>query len=135
MGADDSGRDAPTLIRRLTKTHTATRLFGLVARDARTAVVLRRGPSKHVRMLLWDLATDEITPGQWLAGRVYDPRCGVSPDGQLVVYFAGKFGTKLRTFTAVSRPPYFTALALWPEGSTWGGGGFFEENRKLILEL
>jgi hypothetical protein len=129
----DSGRNAPTLIRRLTKTEPATRLFGLVARDARIAVVFRRGPSKQVRMLLWDLATDEITAGQWLAGRIYDTRCGISPDGKLLVYFAGKFKTKLGTFTAVSRPPFFTALALWPDGSTYGGGGFFEENRKLIL--
>jgi len=131
--ADDSGRNRPTLIRRLTRTDSATRLFGLVARDARIAVIFRRGPSKQVRMLLWDLVTDAVTPGQWLSGRIYDERCGISPDGRLVVYFAGKFKTKLATFTAVSRPPYFTALALWPEGSTYGGGGFFEHNRKLIL--
>jgi hypothetical protein len=84
-------------------------------------------------MLLWDLKTDRVTGGQWLAGRVYEEKCGLSPDGKLLVYFAGKFNTKLGTFTAVSRPPYFTALALWPDGSTWGGGGFFEGNRKLIL--
>lgn len=84
-------------------------------------------------MLRWDLATDEVTPGQWLSGRIYDERCGISPDGRLVVYFAGKFKTRIATFTAVSRPPYFTALALWPDGSTWGGGGFFEGNRRLIL--
>ena len=35
------------------------------------------------------------------------------------------------TFTAVSRPPYLTALAMWPEGSTWGGGGRFIDNRTL----
>ncbi len=114
-------------------TEASTRIFALVARAARTAVVLRRGPTKQVRMLLWNLATDEITPGQWLSGRIYEERCGISPDGALVVYFAGKFKTKLGTFTAVSRPPFFTALALWPEGSTWGGGGFFESDRKLIL--
>lgn len=115
------------------RTDRACRLFGLVARDARTAVVFRRGPSKQVRMLRWDLATDAVTPGQWLSGRVYAERCGLSPDGRLVVYFAGKFKTKLGTFTAVSRPPYFTALALWPEGSTYGGGGYFEDDRTLIL--
>jgi hypothetical protein len=120
-------------VRRPAKTEAATRIFALVARAARTAVVLRRGPSKQVRMLLWNLATDEITPGQWLSGRIYDERCGISPDGSLVVYFAGKFKTKLGTFTAVSRPPFFTALALWPDGSTWGGGGFFESDRRLIL--
>jgi hypothetical protein len=129
----DDGHNLPTLVRRLTGTDSSVRLFGIVAREARKAVVFRRGPSKQVRMLLWDLATDEVTPGQWLSGRIYEERCGVSPDGQLLVYFAGKFKTKLGTFTAVSRPPFFTALALWPDGSTYGGGGFFEDNRKLIL--
>lgn len=95
----------------------ATRIHCVVARDVRTAVVFRRGPTKKVRMLLWDLARDVITGGQWLAGRIYDSRCDISPDGKLVVYFAGKFKTKIATFTAVSRPPYFTALALWPMGA------------------
>jgi len=58
------------------RTDRACRLFGLVARDARTAVVFRRGPSKQVRMLRWDLATDAVTPGQWLSGRIYAERCG-----------------------------------------------------------
>ena len=129
----DAEGDTPTLLRRLTGGSAATHLYGLVARDARTAVVFRRGPSKHVRMILWDLATDRWIAGQWLSGRIYEERCGISPDGTLLVYFAGKFKSKLGTFTAVSRPPYFTALALWPDGGTYGGGGFFEENRKLIL--
>ncbi|MCB9762049.1 MAG: hypothetical protein H6741_00255 [Alphaproteobacteria bacterium] len=111
----------------------ATRLFVLVARDAPVAVVLRRGPSKQVRMLLWDLQSDQLTGGQWLAGRIYPERCGLSPDGRLLVYFCGKFKGDFPTFTAISRPPYFTALALWPDNSTWGGGGFFESDRKVIL--
>lgn len=115
------------------QTRASARTFALVAGAARTAVVFRRGPSKQVQMLRWDLARDVVTPGQWLSGRIYDERCGLSPDGRLVVYFAGKFKTKIATFTAVSRPPYFTALALWPDGGTWGGGGFFEGNRRLIL--
>lgn len=115
------------------KPRPSPRIFGLVASAARTAVIFRRGPSKQVQMLRWDLATDQVTQGQWLSGRVYDERCGISPDGRLVVYFAGKFKTRIGTFTAVSRPPYFTALALWPDGSTYGGGGFFEGNRRLIL--
>jgi hypothetical protein len=114
-------------------TPSTTRLFAIVASRARVAVVFRRGPSKFVRMIRWDLATDEIALGQWLVGRVYQERCGVSPDGKLVVYFAGKFGTELGTFSALSRPPYFTALALWPEGSTYGGGGFFPNDKKVVL--
>jgi len=114
-------------------TQASARLFAIVASQARLAVVFRRGPSKQVQLLHWDLASDKVTPGQWLSGRIYTERCGLSPDGKLLVYFAGKFNTKLATFTAISRPPYFTALTLWPDGSTWGGGGFFEGNRRLIL--
>jgi hypothetical protein len=84
-------------------------------------------------MIRWDLATDELAFGQWLVGRVYQDRSAISPDGKLVLYFAGKFGTELGTFTALCRPPFFTALALWPEGSTYGGGGFFSSNRKVVL--
>ena len=29
------------------------------------------------------------------------------------------------TWTAISRPPWFTALAVWPKGDSWGGGGLF----------
>jgi hypothetical protein len=115
------------------RTDPTTRLFGIIARDARTAVVFRRGPSKQVRLIHWDLASDTFTPGQWLSGRLYNERCDLSPNGQLLVYFAGKFKSDIATFTALSRPPYFTALALWPDGSTWGGGGFFETNKKLVL--
>lgn len=111
----------------------STRLHGFVAHEARVAVLLRRGPSKRVRMIRWDLATDTFERGQWLVGRVYEDRCDISPNGRLFVYFAGKQGTALGTFTAVSRPPFFTALALWPDGSTWGGGGFFETNASLVL--
>jgi hypothetical protein len=36
-------------------------------------------------------------------------------------------------WTAVSRPPYLTALALWPKGDCWHGGGLFKSNRLLWL--
>ncbi len=37
------------------------------------------------------------------------------------------------SWTAVSRPPFFTALALWPKGNCWGGGGLFASNGRLLL--
>jgi len=68
---------------------------------------------------------------------MYPDRCDLSPDGNLFVYFAGKFRDDNngygRTWTAVSRPPYLTALALWPIGDTWGGGGVFLDNHTLRL--
>lgn len=105
----------------------------LVASEAKVAVVFRRGPTKRVEQLLWSLDTDEIRAGQWLLGQVYTHKCGLSPDGKLLVYFAGKFRGAVPTFTAVSRPPWFTALSLWPDDSTWGGGGYFESNRAVVL--
>lgn len=85
-------------------------------------------------MLLWDLATDRVEGGQWLSGRVDEDKCDVSPDGQLFVYFGGKFKPQVDTFTAISRPPNFTALAFWPARGTYGGGGVFETNRRVVLE-
>lgn len=37
------------------------------------------------------------------------------------------------TRPAVCRPPYFTALSLWPHDSAWNGGGLFENERTLLL--
>jgi len=36
-------------------------------------------------------------------------------------------------WTAVSKAPYLTALALWPKGDCWHGGGLFKSNRVLWL--
>ena len=33
----------------------------------------------------------------------------------------------------MSRPPYLTALALWPIGGTWGGSGIFLDNNAVLL--
>lgn len=108
------------------------RVTAILARDARKAVVFRRGPSRSVLLLSWDLDTDTLTPGQWFRGRIYDRRCDLSPDGELLVYFAGYRGP-YRSWTAISRPPYLTALAFWPKGDGWGGGGLFSTSRSLAL--
>ena len=107
----------------------AVTLYGIVARDARVAVVFRRGPTRHVRMLRWDLARDVVEPGQWLFGTVETSASGLSPDGELLVYSARKGG---EPFTAVSRPPYFTALAFFGLGSD-ARGGFFPSARELVV--
>jgi len=110
-----------------------TRLFALIARDAPVAVVFRRGPTRHVLLVRWDLATDSFEAGQWLKARVYERRCDLSPSGDRLVYFAASYRAPLRSWTAVSRPPYFTAIALWPKGNAWGGGGLFETENRLFL--
>ncbi|MDV0440336.1 hypothetical protein [Xanthomonas sacchari] len=111
----------------------ATRLFALLARDARTGVIFRRGPSKQVQLIHWDLREDTFVHGQWFKGRIYERRCDLSPSGRLLVHFASKQRGDFGTWTALSRPPFFTALALWPKGDSWGGGGMFEDERTLLL--
>lgn len=37
------------------------------------------------------------------------------------------------TWTAVSKPPYFTALAIWPSFGTWTGGGYFDSDGGIHL--
>lgn len=92
-----------------------------------------------MEVVKWNTDKDSFEDGQWFHGRIYGERCGLSPDGKLFVYFAMKYGKVDKskgyenTYTAVSRPPYLTALAMWPEGSTWGGGGRFVDNRTLRL--
>ncbi len=109
------------------------RLYAILARESRSAVIFRRGPSRQVRLLRWNLQTDRIEPGQWLKGRIYERRCDLSHDGELLVYFAAKWETPTSTWTAISRPPHLTALAFWPKGDAWGGGGLFLNARTLGL--
>lgn len=111
----------------------ACRLYAILSRDGRSAVVFRRGPSRRVLLLRWWLDSDTVEPGQWLKGRVYERRCDLSPNGDLLVYFAARWSGPIETWTAVSRPPYFTALALWPKGDAWGGGGLFLGPREIGL--
>jgi hypothetical protein len=115
------------------------RLSLVFAAEVPLAVILRRGPSRFVELIKWNTKDDTFENGQWFHGHIYGERCGLSPDGRLFVYFAmshrkvdEKNGYK-QTYTAVSKPPYLTALAMWPEGSTWGGGGRFLDNKTLCL--
>jgi hypothetical protein len=111
----------------------------LLARQASVGVILRRGPTRWWRVTLWETRRDRFEGGQWFRGRIYPDKCDVSPDGKLFIYFAGKFRPRSvakgygHTWTAVSRPPYLTALALWPIGDTWGGHGVFYDDRTVLV--
>jgi hypothetical protein len=108
------------------------RLFGILASEAPAAVLLRRGPTDWVELIRWDTAGDTFERGQWFHGRIYERRCDLSPDGALFVYFAAKFNARqldsdyTSAWTALSRPPWLTALTLWPKGDCWDGGGRFD---------
>ena len=122
------------------KIRVPCRLYGLLAREAPVAVLLRRGPTRRVQLILWHTDTDTFEEGQWFYGRIYEWGCDLSPDGTLFLYLARKAETSDRRrsrithkWTALSYPPYFTALAIWPAGDTWDGGGMFLSSRSIWL--
>src|SRR5215831_1314687 len=116
------------------------RLFMIFARNSSTAVIFRRGPSKWVQLIKWNTKTDTFEHGQWFNGRIYERRADLSPDGSLLIYFAQKITARSKkdteytyAWTAISRPPYLTALALWPKGDCWHGGGLFKSAKVVLL--
>jgi hypothetical protein len=108
-------------------------MFGVMARDAAVAVLVRRGPSNWFQMILWRTDRDEVVRGQWVKHRVHDWGYDVSPDGALFVYYARGGGRKYEQWTGVSRPPYFSCLALWSVTGPGGGGGMFVGRRELVV--
>jgi hypothetical protein len=108
-------------------------LFVILARNGRHAVIFRRGPSKQVLLIKWDRRSDRFEIGQWFKGRIFERRCDLSPSGEMLVYLAAKHKGPIPTWSAISRPPYLTALALWPNMGTWGGGGLFDSEYALRL--
>ena len=110
------------------------RLHVFLAREAPTALILRRGPSKQVCTIGWDRTDDTFQLGQWLKGRIYEHRCDLSPDGRHFLYMASKQQDwnkpdRATAWTAVSRAPYLKAVAFWEQDSTYGGGGQFLGDR------
>ena len=115
------------------------RLFVYLASDAPLAAVLRRGPSDWARLSLWHTGTDAFEHGQWMRGRVYERRSDLSADGSLFAAFVRQSGGReiaagmTDTWIALSRPPWFTALALWKIGGTYAAGACFPDGRSLFL--
>lgn len=110
-----------------------TALFVIQARNSPVAVIFRRGPSKQVQLIKWDTGKDTFEEGQWLKGRIYERRCDLSPNGDKLIYLAAKWKGPMDSWTAISKPPYLSALALWPNQGAWGGGGLFEHENRILL--
>jgi hypothetical protein len=107
------------------------RLHVLLAREAKIALVIRRGPSKSVCTVLWDRTRNKFKLGQWMRGRIYERRSDLSPDGKHLIYFAmnGRWHSETQSsWTAVSRAPYLKAIVLLAKGDCWNGGGLFLSN-------
>ncbi len=118
---------------------STARLYVILARAAPVAVVFRRGPARRVQIVKWSTDTDTFEEGQWFHGRIYERRCDLSPDGSRLVYFAQKINPRTMassygiSWTAISTLPFLTALALWPKGDCWSGGGLFKSDWSLLL--
>jgi hypothetical protein len=115
------------------------RLDVLLASEAPIGVVLRRGPTKLVRIVIWNRVSDKFKPGQWFKGRIFGDCSDISPDGRHMIYFAmGGVAWAIPatggTWTAISKLPSLKAEALWGQGDTWGGGGMFTSNKSFWLE-
>ena len=111
----------------------------LLATEAPVGVVLRRGPSKLVRIVMWDRAKDKFKGGPWFSGRILPDQSDISPDGRRLMYFAmaGVASAIPETggsWTAISELPSLKADALWGQGDTWGGGGMFLSNETFWLD-
>jgi hypothetical protein len=64
----------------------------------------------------------------------------LSSDGSLLIYFASKYTRNSvlenkAVWTAISKPPYFTALKIWFQDTTYGGGGLFEDDNRVWLSV
>ncbi len=110
--------------------HVPARLHVLLARKARTAIVIRRGPSHHTAVIGWDRKTDRFQVGQWIRARIYERRSDLSPDGKHFLYFAR---SSKGSWTAISRAPYLKALTLLMKGDCWHGGGLFQSAKEYWL--
>jgi len=66
-----------------------TRLEVLFTERAEKAVILRRGPKTHYRLIAWELSTDSFTCGQWMKGLIR--MCDLSPDGRTLIYWAAQY--------------------------------------------
>jgi len=86
-----------------------------------------------VLLIRWNIDDDTFECGQWFKGRIYERRCDLSPEGDLLIYFAANYRKPYYSWTAISCPPFLTALALWPKGDCWGGGGHFLSRKRVAL--
>lgn len=110
------------------------RLFVLLARNAPVGVILRRGPSKWVQMIKWHTDTDTFEAGQWIRARVYETSSHLSPNGEFIICDIRNDRNRIEgiggKWTAVSKPPYFAALAVW---TAYSLGAYFVDDITLRI--
>lgn len=117
------------------------RIFGIMAREAPVCVIFRRGPSKWTQLIKWHTDSDSFEFGSWFHGHIYARRCDLSPDGKYLIYFASHYNRHMwenaddytYAWTAISKPPKYKAIVLWPKGDCWHGGGLFISKNEVWL--
>jgi hypothetical protein len=113
---------------------TAPRVFGIVATDASSVAVLRRGPSDWFHVGRWDIDRGVFESGAWVRGTIYPQRCDVSRDGRWLCYFMLRGTARWAagtTFVAISRLPWVHALAGWGTSGTWTRGAHFVDDSRV----
>jgi hypothetical protein len=126
---------ASNLLMKATQYHA--RLHILLARDAKTGIIIRRGPSKLVCTIGWDRTNDTFQLGQWMRGRIQERHCDLSPDGVHFLYSGSNYRKDSDvggTWTAISRAPYIKAIGLWANGASYGGGLFTSNSSFWIVK-
>lgn len=107
------------------------RIHLLAARAAPRVIVIRRKPSRVVHILRWNTLTDELEPGSWFRGRLYEMRSDVSFDGEWMAYLV--MGSTGGTWTGICRPPFLRTEVHWENAGTWNGGGVFTQVDRLEM--
>ncbi len=101
-------------------TPASTSLSFVLPREGHKVVILRRGPSRYVRCILWDRNTDTFEDGQWIKGSIKAEDCDLTADGKHLLFLVNKNEAGRGSWhTAISRPPWFTALTPrdWENGN------------------
>lgn len=82
-------------------------------------------------MYSWDLATNRITPGQFVKARA--DVLAISPDGKYVVYFADAKHKIDQAYIGISHVPFFTSHALFKQFTCGTRAARFVSNDRLEL--
>ncbi|MFY0692913.1 MAG: hypothetical protein JXR14_13455 [Paracoccaceae bacterium] len=102
----------------------------VTARNSTRTVLFLRKSKMLTCCILWDRKDDSFEIGQWIKAKLWG--AVLSPDGRHMLYCAANYkwaNAGRGEWTALSRPPYFTALGFYPDASVLGGGGGFLTDR------
>lgn len=112
-------------------TDPETRLHLFFATENDRAVILLRTARNLYRLILWHRDTDSFEDGQWIRRQLYPDSCDLTPDGRYFMFSVDGRWTDTGTLgghTAISQPPYFTAVGGNGAYFVWAGRGRFVTN-------